>query len=146
MAHGRPPGLAGPRKADDAASRRGLLRGPFLVGAGTCLLGGYLNLQEPFRRYDGGFDTLDHELDFWLPAEGDWVVKDAELFEERVREGRYSTARAEAVRDTGRAIAELLTNRFYWWDSSGQGWSPPDDWLGIDPPDGWDLRGRARPG
>ncbi len=100
--------------------------------------GWYFNLQDPFRRYDGGFDTLDHELDYWLPAEGDWVIKDAELFEERVREGRYSAAQAEAIRDTGRAIAELLTSRAYWWDSSWQDWSAPADWQAIAPPPGWD--------
>ena len=57
--------------------------------------GWYLNLQDPVRRYDGGFDTLDHELDYWIPA-ATWQVKDAELFEQRVAEERYTADQADA--------------------------------------------------
>ena len=35
-------------------------------------------LQDPIRRHGRGFDTLDHEPDYWLPASGPWSVKDDE--------------------------------------------------------------------
>lgn len=38
--------------------------------------GWYINLQDPIRRHERGFDTLDHELDYWLPSRGSWTVKD----------------------------------------------------------------------
>ncbi|QNN52460.1 DUF402 domain-containing protein [Nocardioides mesophilus] len=90
--------------------------------------GWYLNLQEPLVRDATGYDTLDHELDFWLPAAGGWEVKDAELFEERVAEERYTPAQAEGIRRTGREIEAMLVAGDTWWDRGWAEWSPPPEW------------------
>ncbi|MCA1824570.1 MAG: DUF402 domain-containing protein, partial [Frankia sp.] len=60
----------------------------FWEGPDRRFAGWYLNLQEPYRRSSDGFSTLDHELDLWMPAGGAWRMKDEDLFEQRVREGR----------------------------------------------------------
>ncbi len=101
--------------------------------------GWYLNLQDPFRRHAGGFDTLDHELDYWVPASGGWSVKDAELFEERVVEERYSPEQAVAIRATGAEIVAMLSEGAHWWDESWAAWTPPEEWAGLELPPGWDT-------
>jgi hypothetical protein len=90
--------------------------------------GWYLNLQDPLTRDASGYDTLDHELDYWMPAEGGWVVKDAELFEQRVAEERYTAEQAGAIRRTGQAIESMLTTGATWWDESWARWTPPGEW------------------
>ncbi len=114
----------------------------FWRGPDRTFSGWYLNLQDPFRRFDDRFETLDHELDYWIPAGGPWQVKDAELFEERIREGRYSLEQAEEIRGVGAAIEEMLTAGTHWWDQSWADWHPPDDWGPLDLPPAWsDLPG-----
>ena len=109
----------------------------FWNGPSRTFSGWYLNLQDPVRRYDGGFDTLDHELDYWIPAGGTWQVKDAELFEQRVAEERYTAEQADAIRSTGAAIEQMLTAGDPWWDESWADWTPPADWDALAVPPGW---------
>ena len=109
----------------------------FWNGPTRTFSGWYLNLQDPVRRYDGGFDTLDHELDYWVPAGGTWQVKDAELFEQRVAEERYTADQADAIRSTGAAIEQMLTAGDHWWDESWADWAPPAGWDALDVPAGW---------
>lgn len=86
--------------------------------------GWYVNLQAPFRRHDGGYDTQDHELDIWLPRGGDWVLKDDELLDVRVREGRFTEDQARAFRrEAAHITAELDAGR-RWWDESWAEWRP----------------------
>jgi hypothetical protein len=86
--------------------------------------GWYVNLQEPFRRWDGGYDTQDLELDIWLPRGGGWVLKDDELLDVRVREGRFTQDQARAIRrEAARITAELDAGR-RWWDDAWSEWRP----------------------
>ena len=62
----------------------------------------YVNLQEPFRRTDVGYDTQDLELDIVVSFDGSWVLKDDEVLELRVREGRLSEEQVGAVRSEAR--------------------------------------------
>jgi predicted RNA-binding protein associated with RNAse of E/G family len=90
--------------------------------------GWYLNLQEPFRRTPQGYDTQDLELDIWVPIDGRWEWKDEELLDQRVREGRFTAAQAEAIRAEGaRITAELDAGRRWWSDDWAQ-WQPPAGW------------------
>ena len=88
--------------------------------------GWYINLQEPFRRRRGSYDTQDLELDIWIPAGGTWQLKDSELLDQRVREGRFTQDQARAIRAEGdRVIAELDAGH-RWWDERWAEWSPDD--------------------
>lgn len=100
----------------------------FWCGPERQFAGWYINLQEPFRRHGKCFDTLDHELDYWVPAAGGWSVKDDQLFEQRVLEGRYPQEQGAAIRATGRQVVEMLTTGTHWWDASWADWAPPPDW------------------
>lgn len=105
--------------------------------------GWYLNLQDPLRRSEGIVDTLDHELDYWIPAGQAWQVKDAELFEQRVDEERYTADEAAEIRGTAAGIETMLEAGMTWWDHDWSRWSPPEDWGALDLPEDWVEQGRS---
>lgn len=111
----------------------------FWTGSHRTFAGWYVNLQEPFSRYGHGFDTLDHELDYWMTPDGSWTVKDDELFEQRIAERRYSTEQAASIRATGAQVAEMLSSRSHWWNESWAEWRPPPHWTSLDLPLGWEA-------
>jgi hypothetical protein len=86
--------------------------------------GWYVNFQEPFRRWDGGFDTQDLELDIWIPRDGLWEWKDREALDERVREGRLTAEQAAQVRAQAQQVAADLDAGRWWWDTAWSEWSP----------------------
>jgi hypothetical protein len=90
--------------------------------------GWYVNFQEPFRRTAVGYDTQDLELDIWAPVAGAWEWKDADVLEQRVREGRYTPAQVEATWVEGRRVAALLDAGERWWDEAWASWSPNPGW------------------
>lgn len=110
----------------------------FWRGRDRDFAGWYLNFQEPFRRTAVGFDTLDHELDIWMPDGGPrWEWKDRELLEARVAEGRFTAAEAAAIRhDADRVAAELDAGRL-WWDERWRDWAPDSAWDAPRLPRGW---------
>ena len=68
----------------------------------------YINLQEPFRRTPVGYDSQDLELDYVVYPDGRWEVKDADVMDLRVEEGRWSAERvAEICRDGEKLAARL---------------------------------------
>jgi hypothetical protein len=90
--------------------------------------GWYVNLQEPFRRTDRGYDTQDLELDIWVPAEGGWEWKDAEVLDERIREGRYTADQVEETWAEGRRVVAELDAGRRWWDPGWAEWAPDPTW------------------
>jgi|SRR5581483_1495166 len=84
----------------------------------------YLNLQEPFRRTPRGYDTQDLELDLIVHPDGRIEVKDEELLEVRVREGRFTDDQARAIRAEGARIRRQLTTGDRWWDDAWADWRP----------------------
>jgi hypothetical protein len=90
--------------------------------------GWYVNLQEPFRRTADGYDTQDLELDIWIPAEGDWEWKDADVLDERIDEGRYTPEQVEATWAEGRRVAADLDAGLRWWDPWWALWEPEPEW------------------
>ena len=110
----------------------------FWDGQERSFSGWYFNLQAPLRRHSRGFDTLDHELDYWWPAGSSWQVKDAELFEQRIVEGRYDEELAATVRTTAAQLEALLDHGPYWWATGWDHWQPPAEWAAPGLPEGWD--------
>ncbi|WP_199442436.1 DUF402 domain-containing protein [Umezawaea beigongshangensis] len=101
--------------------------------------GWYLNLQDPYRRTPLGFDTLDHELDYWIPADGSpWEDRDREEFEEQVLLGKYSPELAERVRRQGEDIEKMIVSGSTWWDPAWADWAPDPAWEVPALPDGWE--------
>ena len=96
----------------------------FWEGPGRRFAGWYVNFQEPFRRWAGGYDTQDLELDIWIPADGPWQWKDREAVDERVRDGRLTPEQADAVRAEGARVAADLHAGISWWDPAWADWRP----------------------
>jgi predicted RNA-binding protein associated with RNAse of E/G family len=96
----------------------------FWEGPERRFAGWYVNIQEPFRRTDEGFDTQDLELDVWIPRGRAWQLKDDELLDVRVQEGRFTQDQARAARrEADRITAELDAGR-RWWDDAWVEWRP----------------------
>ncbi len=100
--------------------------------------GWYVNFQQPFERTAIGYDTLDLELDIWIPADGDWQWKDAEVLDERVHEGRFTQAEVDGVRRDGERLAADLGAGRRWWDERWRHFVPDAGWEAPDLPAGWD--------
>jgi hypothetical protein len=90
--------------------------------------GWYVNLQEPFRRTDAGYDTQDLELDIWVALDGEWQWKDDELLEERVLEGRFSGDQVAEIRAVGQSVAADLDAGRRWWSDDWASWTPDPSW------------------
>jgi len=102
----------------------------------------YVNFQEPFRRTAIGYDTQDLELDLVIYPDRSWRLKDADLVDQRVREGRFSAAVADSIRaDAARMLGELDAGRCF-WDDRWASWRPDPGWAPRALPDGWEA---ARP-
>jgi hypothetical protein len=98
----------------------------FWEGPKRDFAGWYVNLQEPFRRTAEGYDTQDLELDIWIPAGGTWELKDSELLDARVQEGRFTQDQARAIRAEGDRITAALDAGRRWWDERWAEWSPDE--------------------
>ncbi len=90
--------------------------------------GWYVNFQEPIRRWDHGFDTVDHGVDIWIPDGGSgWQWKDREDVAELVRIGRLTPAQADEVWAETARVADALDRNERWW-REWDGWKPDTTW------------------
>jgi Protein of unknown function (DUF402) len=96
----------------------------------------YVNLQAPLRRDGPAIVTFDHELDLRIAADGTWALKDDDLLDERVAQGRFSAGEAAAIRAQAAAVIAEHDRGARWWD---------DAWAAWQPPAGWDIAGSERP-
>jgi hypothetical protein len=110
----------------------------FWDGPERTFAGWYLNLEEPARRTETGFDTQDLELDVWIPHGGQWRFKDAERLDQRVREGRYTAEQVEAIRALGDDIGAMLDRGERWWDQRWASFHPDPGWRAPSFPPGWE--------
>ena len=111
----------------------------FWTGPERDFLCWYINLQEPFRRTSFGYDSQDLELDFVVYPEGRWVIKDDDVMDQRVDEGRWSAERVAGIRAHGAEIAARLQTGERWWPLEWKDWSPDPAWVVPEAlPAGWE--------
>jgi hypothetical protein len=113
----------------------------FWKGPKRRFAGWYVNFQRPFVRTEVGYDTADLELDIWLPAEGGWRWKDAELLPDRVAEGRFTQAEADEILEHGRRFAIDLDAGNKWWNERWREFRPDPGWMVPALPRGWERTG-----
>lgn len=87
-----------------------------------------VDLQEPVRRHEDGFDTLGHPVSFRVQPDGS--------FEQQVDEAR-PVEEAAAVEATAAAVRSMLDWRNTWWDESWAAWQPPAQWGALRLPPDW---------
>lgn len=97
----------------------------------------YLNLQTAFVRTDRGYDTQDLELDIVVFPDGSHLVKDAEVLDDRVDEGRFSGELVEWIRSYGDELLTRLDADGPWWDRRWAEWSPDPTWIDSRLPADW---------
>ena len=110
----------------------------FWEGKERRFAGWYVNLEEPFCRTLAGLDTQDLELDIWIPVDGEWRFKDAELLDERVRDGRYTVEQVEAIRRVGADIGAMLDRGERRWDARWAEFAPDPGWRAPSFPESWE--------
>ena len=107
----------------------------FWEGPDREFAGWYVNFQEPFRRTAQGYDAQDLELDIWIPADGggSWEWKDADVLDERIRQGRFTAEQVEQTWTVARGVAADLDAGFRWWDPWWALWEPDPAWRVASP-------------
>ncbi|MEM7273728.1 MAG: DUF402 domain-containing protein [Actinomycetota bacterium] len=84
----------------------------------------YLNLQTSPHRTENGYDTQDLELDIIVWPDGTHEVKDAEVLDDRVAEGRFSAELVSWIRAYGDQLVGRLERDGPWWDRGWVDWRP----------------------
>jgi len=96
--------------------------------------GWYVNFQAPYRRTPLGFDTLDHEIDIWIPDGGAWQWKD----EDKLAAGeRFSPEEVARIRAEADAVARDLDAGRRWWSEGWASWEPEPGWSAPQLRDDW---------
>ncbi len=90
--------------------------------------GWYVTFEAPVRRWEEGFDTVDHGVDIWIPAGGTrWQWKDRAEVAALVQVGRLTQDEADAVWAETEKVAAALDRDERWW-SPWDGWAPDPTW------------------
>lgn len=97
----------------------------------------YVNLQADFVRTSIGYDTQDFELDLIVYPDGSLVVKDLEVLDDRVAEGRYTAGLVDWIRELGEDLVGRLEAGERLWDDRWAAWKPPSSWRSPRLPEGW---------
>lgn len=97
----------------------------------------YVDLMAPYSRFEGGVDSLDHELDLVIHPDGTIEEKDVDLFEQEVRDGRFDPELADQIRANFSRIKHLLTTDGVPYEREWQTWEPPADWGALALPQEW---------
>jgi len=105
-----------------------LLRGP-----DDRFTGWYVNLQEPLRATELGYDTRDNILDLWRPRNGDWRWKDEDELAQAVSRGAFTVDEAAAFHAAGARAMRELELPTGWED-----WAPDPSWSAPSLPAGWE--------
>jgi uncharacterized protein len=104
----------------------------------------YVNLQEPLRRTEIGFDYMDEELDALVALDGSsWSWKDEDELAEAVRRGNITTARAAELPPEGEAVVRRIVERSPPFDRDWLLWRPDPSWNVPELPTGWETAAPA---
>lgn len=95
--------------------------------------GWYVNLQEPMRMTELGYDTRDNILDLWHPRNGDWRWKDEDELAQAVSRDVFTPDDATAFHAAGTRAMRELELPTGWED-----WTPDPAWTASSLPNGWD--------
>jgi hypothetical protein len=100
----------------------------------------YVNLQEPLRRTEVGFDYMDEELDALVALDGSsWEWKDEDELAEAVRRGNITPTRAAELPAEGEAIVRRIIDRRTPFDRDSTSWRPDPSWSVPELPAGWET-------
>lgn len=88
----------------------------------------YVNLQEPLRRTERGFETRDHFLDIQVSPNRSWRWKDEDELALAIELGRLTRQQGDVIRrEAERVIPDVEAGRFP-FDGSLESWRPEPSW------------------
>jgi len=99
----------------------------------------YINLQTAFVRTTLGYDTQDLELDIVVLPDASWTVKDLDVLDERVAEGRFPAELVRWIVSLGEQLTSELDSGRRWWDDRWALWQPQRGWDSCSLPAGWET-------
>ena len=107
--------------------------------------GWYGNLEQPYARWDGGVDTVDHALDLWVEPDRTWRWKDEDEFAAVTGHPVFWThEQAAEIRAEGERLTKLAEAGEFPFDGTWCQLRPDPAWPPLVRPDGWDApRARA---
>jgi predicted RNA-binding protein associated with RNAse of E/G family len=92
-------------------------------------VGWYINLEAPWTRKPGGFDTWEQLLDVVVsPDLSDWRVKDEEELRWAVDRGEIAQAEAETIFAEAQRAIDGLRRRAPPWNEPWPTWRPDPRW------------------
>ena len=100
----------------------------------------YINLQDPFVRYEGGFQSMDLTLDMLIaPDRRGWQWKDEDEFVEiGIAGGWYTDEQLAHLKEYGlRVVAEAEAGHGVFGEPWPD-WRPDPSWGPLELPEGWD--------
>lgn len=101
------------------------------------LIAWYVNLQTDFVRTEHGYDTQDLELDVVVSPDGSFELKDDDVMDQRVDDGRFTPELVAWVRGYGADFIARLEHEGVFWEQEWAGWTPPAEWRNPRLPPGW---------
>ena len=101
----------------------------------------YVNLEEPFTRFDLGILTSDHVLDIVVNSDGTFRLKDEDELEFAREAGMFSTEKVERIRSAADSAIEDIRAWAFPFDSDYPDFQPDPDWPMPDLPaeTSWDF-------
>lgn len=105
----------------------------------------YINMEEPFRRSEIGFDTNDHTLDVVVqPGQSEWRWKDDEEFAARTASGLFGGEFAAACRAEAAGVIKLLERHESPFCDGWETWLPDAAWAMPHLSERWDTAPAVR--
>lgn len=98
----------------------------------------YVNLQEPLRRTEVGFDYLDLKLDVIVGLDGTWRWKDEDELAEAIARGLIPAEDEMRLRAEGERAVRRISEREPPFDRDWTTWRPDPAWPTPSLPDGWE--------
>jgi len=98
----------------------------------------YVNLQEPLRRSEVGFDYLDLKLDVIVELDGSWRWKDEDELAEAIARGLIAAEDEAHLRAAGERAVRQIVEQEPPFDRDWTTWRPDPAWPAPALPDGWD--------
>jgi len=106
-------------------------------GATRRLLRYFVNMEEPFRRTEIGFDTQDHTLDVVVTPELAFTWRDEAELDSHVALGFYTRELAAAVRAEGQRAIDAIAQGNHACLQGWAQWSPDPRWQPPAIPAAW---------
>jgi predicted RNA-binding protein associated with RNAse of E/G family len=101
--------------------------------------GWYINLQEPLRRTEIGFDFMDQILDIVVkPDLSTWIWKDEAAFQKAQELGLMSASQAREIRAEAERAIERVQTKAPPFNEGWENWFPCPEWPIPSLPVGWD--------